>query len=89
MGGCSRVSGLFWDPPSRIFLRHFLELLNIYPESSAQELSIGTLFEGIGYKGGSVDMSTTQEARALRCRPRGELSQRSSNSLKTSRIVPA
>jgi len=37
----------FLGPPSRILLGHFYEFLNISPESSAQELSIGTLFEGI------------------------------------------
>jgi len=47
-GGGIRGVGLFWDPPSTIFLRHFLKLLNTYSEFSAQELSIGTLFEEIG-----------------------------------------
>jgi len=35
----------FWDLPSKILLRHSLEILIMYLEFSAQELSIGTLFE--------------------------------------------
>ena len=43
----------FLDPPSRIFLVHFLENINTSAESSAQAQSIGTLFEQIGFRGGS------------------------------------
>ena len=50
----------FWDPPTRILLGHFPEIIIIYLESSARELSIGTLFEQIGLRGGSVDMSKSQ-----------------------------
>ena len=42
----------FLDPPSRIFLVHFLENINTSAESSAQAQSIGTLFEQIGFWGG-------------------------------------
>ena len=52
MGGGGRGGSTFWNPPSRILLRHFLEILFIYLESSAQELSIGTLFE---VSGGTAD----------------------------------
>ena len=52
MGGGGRGVSTFWDPPSRNLLRHFLEILIIYLESSAQELSIGTLFE---VSGGTAD----------------------------------
>ena len=58
-GGVGGVS-TFWDLPSRIFLGHFPEIIIIYLESSAQELSIGTLYEQIGLRGGSVDMSKSQ-----------------------------
>ena len=50
----------FWDPPTRILLGHFPEIIIIYLESSARELSIGTLFEQIGLRGGAVDMSKSQ-----------------------------
>ena len=50
----------FWDPPSRILLGHFPEIVIIYLESSAQAQSIGTLFKQIGLMGGSVDMSKCQ-----------------------------
>ena len=46
--GGGRDVSIFWDPPSRILLRHSLEILIIYLESSGQELSIGTLFEVSG-----------------------------------------
>jgi hypothetical protein len=48
LGGGGRGVSNFLDPPSRILLRHFLKILFIYLESSAQELSIGTLFEVSG-----------------------------------------
>ena len=50
----------FSDPPSRIFLGHCLGIINTSAESSAQAQSIGTLFEQIGSRGGSVDMSKSQ-----------------------------
>ena len=59
VGGVGGVS-TFWDPPSRILLGHFLEMIIIYLVSSAQKLSIGTLFEQIELRGGSVDMSKFQ-----------------------------
>ena len=43
-GGWSRGVWSFLDPPSRIFLGHFLEILNMSSESSAQAPSISTLF---------------------------------------------
>ena len=58
-GGVGGVS-TFWDP--QILLGHFAEIKIIYLESSARELSIGTLFEqGFGLRGGSVDMSKSQK----------------------------
>jgi len=50
----------FLDPPSKNLLSHFYIILNILAESSAQAQSIGTLFEQIGLRGGSVDMSKSQ-----------------------------
>jgi len=50
----------FLNPPFRNFLGYFYEFLNISAESSAQAQSIGTLFEQIGSRGGSVDMSKSQ-----------------------------
>jgi len=52
LGGGGRGVSTFWDPPSRILLRNFLEILIIYLDSAAQELSIGTLFE---VSGGTVE----------------------------------
>ena len=46
MVGCLAVkmgSSTFWDPPSRILLGQFYEILNISSEPCAQELSSGTL----------------------------------------------
>jgi len=51
-GGGVRGVSTFWDPPSRILLGHFPKIINIYLESSAQELSIGTLFQ---VSGGTVE----------------------------------
>jgi len=51
-GGGVRGVSTFWDPPSRILLGHFFKIINIYLESSAQELSIGTLFQ---VSGGTVE----------------------------------
>jgi len=59
-GGGVRGVSTFWDPSSRILLGHFPEIIFIYLESSAQAQSIGTLFEQIGLRGGSVDMSKSQ-----------------------------
>ena len=50
----------FLDPPSKNLPGHSYENLNISSESSAQTQSIGTLFEQIGFRGGSVDMSKSQ-----------------------------
>ena len=47
----------FLDPPSRKLLGHYYEILNMSSESSAQAQSIGTLFEQIGLRGGTVDMA--------------------------------
>ena len=45
---------------SNFFLGHFYGISNRSAESSAQAQSIGTLFEQIGLRGGSVDMSKSQ-----------------------------
>jgi hypothetical protein len=50
----------FLDPPSKILLGHSFKMLNISSESPAQAQSIGTLFEQIGLRRGSVDMSKSQ-----------------------------
>jgi len=50
----------FSDPPSKKFLGHFYEILNKLAESSALAQSIGTLFEQIGLRAGSVDISKSQ-----------------------------
>jgi len=63
---------------SKIFLGHFLGVLSISSESSAQTQSISTLLDQTREKGGSVDVSTSQRGTRLGCRPRGEASQRSS-----------
>ena len=47
----------FLDPPTRKLLGHYYEILNMSSESSAQAQSIGTLFEQIGLRGGTVDMA--------------------------------
>ena len=67
-GGVGGVS-TFWDPPSRILLGHFPEIIIIYLESSARELSIGTLFEQIGLREGGLGHVQKSEAQALQCRP--------------------
>ena len=50
----------FFGPPLQSLLGHSYETLNISSESSAQTQSIGTLFEQIGLREGSVDMSKSQ-----------------------------
>jgi hypothetical protein len=87
-GGGGGVSS-FWDPPSRILLGHFSEIIIIYLKSSAQTQSIDTLFEQFGLRGGVCGHVQKSEAHALGCRPRGESSQWSSNLPQTYRIVPA
>ena len=59
IGGGGGVQS-FLDPPSKNLLGHPYEILNISSESSAQTKSIGTLFEQIGLREGSVDMSKSQ-----------------------------
>ena len=69
-GGGVRGVLTFWDPPSRILLGHYPEIINIYLESSAQAQSIGTLFEQIGLRGRVCGHVQKSEAHALGCRPR-------------------
>ena len=75
IGGGAGGGLSFLDPPSKNLLGHSYKILNTSAESSAQVQSIGTFFEQIGLGGGSVDMSKSQRAHALGCRPRGESSQ--------------
>jgi len=51
-GGGGQGGFDFLGPPFRILLGHFPKIINIYLESSAQELSIGTLFQ---VSGGTVE----------------------------------
>ena len=55
-----RGGPMFFGPPLQSLLGHSYETLNISSESSAQTQSIGTLFEQIGVREGSVDMSKSQ-----------------------------
>ena len=55
-----RGGPMFFGPPLQSLLGHSYETLNISSESSAQTQSIGTLFEQIGLREGSVDMSKSQ-----------------------------
>ena len=55
VGGGGVVEG-FWaflGPPLQNFAEALFQTFKLYLESSAQELSIGTLSEEIGWKGGS------------------------------------
>ena len=74
-GGGGWGGSEFLGTPSRIFLGHFYEILNVSAESPAQAQSIGTLFEQIGLRGGVGGHVQKSEAHALECRPRGESSQ--------------
>jgi hypothetical protein len=49
-----------FGPPSKNLLGHSYENLNPSAESSAQAQSTGTLFEQIGLRRGSVDLSKSQ-----------------------------
>jgi hypothetical protein len=71
-----------------LFSGHFHGIGNISPESLAQAQSIVALLSKLGERGvcGHVQKS---KAHALGCRPRGESSHWGSNSLQTSRDVPA
>jgi len=64
-GGGGGVSS-FWDPPSRILLGHFSEIIIIYLKSSAQTQSIDTLFEQFGLRGGGL--WTCPKVRSTRAR---------------------
>ena len=57
-GGGGPGGGRFFRTPPPKFTGPHLQ--NISSESSAQAQSIGTLFEQIGLRGGSVDMSKSQ-----------------------------
>jgi len=59
-GGGSGGGQSFSDPPSKNLMGHSYEILITPPDFSAQAQSNGTLFEQIGLRAGSVDMSKSQ-----------------------------
>ena len=57
-GGGVRGGSEFFGPPLQHFTGPLPRIFNVPPAAQAQ--SIGTLFEQIGLRGGSVDMSKSQ-----------------------------
>jgi len=80
---------LGWGGGLQFFSGPLPQILKHISDSSAQAQSIRTLLKQIGLRGEICEHVQMSEANALGCRPRGESSQWSSNSLLTSRIVPA